>query len=362
MKRVAWIVLGIAVLGAVLLTWVFSAKTFYRFKLEAQFTFDGDPYVATGFMECTYQSSLFSLFARKRPHPADGPPIFSGYYTETVRDAASVVLSDGKGAILFKDGVKCQPLPQLQKLLATKREDYGGSSIPAYYFPDRNDSKTVWALRDRRPAHGDSGRLVLQQFRIILVDEPIAPTLAQNVPAAWKWYEEYSAKYRKAMRGGGGSNESEDAIWRGLYGCVVLEDEWQGQRDFVEAATSVSTVSIVNLKQPGMDRARNCASNVRTPQISLIPSDDYSMATFDLDRSDLRWATITAPYVAKYRDRSTGRWRPRVCVVGEGCIEAIGVTALWIYLPKRRAFVRLENERLEAFRFPDFALRQGDSL
>jgi hypothetical protein len=360
-RALGWIVVALVIGTAAAASWVdcASAQTVYRIKLEAQFTFDGQPYTAIGYMECTYRRAPI-LGSRSRP--AAGPPIYEGYYTETFRDAASVVLADGKGAILFRHGGRCHSLPQLQKIFATKRESVRGESFPAYYFPDRHDTKTVWYLRDRRSSHKDHGRFVLQQYRYVLVDEPVPASLAQNVPAAWKWYQEYSAEYRKAISESRIIHGRNDKIWRGIYACVLLEDEWKRQPDFVRAIDGVSAISVVALNQPRENWARNCPSNARTPQISLIPSEDHSRATLDLDRSDLRWATVTVPYVAEFHDRVTSLWMPELCVAGEGCTGIRLKTPYWLYFPNRRALVRLDEVRLEASHFSDFAARHGDGI
>lgn len=194
------------------------------------------------------------------------------------------------------------------------------------------------------------------------MDDPVPPSLAKNVPAAWKWYEEYSAKYRKAMSGGGGSHQSRDAIWRGLYGCVVYEDEWRKYPGFAEAAADATSTTVVTIKEPGRDTVRDCPYKTRTPHISLVPSEDQSKAMLELDRRDLHWATMTVPYVPEYHDKTTGQWLPEICIADEGCSGIRKMTPYWLYLPRHRALVRLEERRLEAFRFSHLALRHGDGL
>ena len=335
------------------------SPTVYRFRLDVAFVFDGQPYTAIGYMECTYRKAW--LTSRTHAHRL-GTQIYDGYYTETFRDAPSVVLPGGKGAILFQHGGPCPSLPGVRKTYAARSTYNSGDSTPAYYFPDRTDPKVVWILRDRR-VNQDAvpGRLVLQYRRFVVVNDPVQVSVAQNVPIAWQWYEEFSAKYRNAMKGGPAFNQTQDAVWYGIHGCVLYEDEWQNEPALVKAATDLTSPTVVTFNQLRSDQPRHCAGR-RTPEISLIPSEDYSKVTLDLDRSDLRWATIATPYVSEYRDRFTGRWRPEICIAGQGCTGIRMKTPYWIYLPSRRVFVRLDESRLESYRFPHFALRPGDGL
>ena len=253
--KARWTALGLVVAAALGLTWAYGelAETVYRFKLEAPFTFDQRPFTAIGYMECTYRRALVP----NNRFPVKGPPVYAGYYTDTFREAASVVLPDGKGAILFRHGGSCPPLPEVQNRFAKGPESASAGTWLAYYFPDRNDPKTVWILRDRRPPHREPGRLVLNKYLWVSVNEPVSVSLAQNVPIAWKWYEEYSAKYRKAMSGGGGSTESQDAIWRGIFACVMREDEWRNQREFAEAVAGIISPSVVSLNRAGSNVPRD---------------------------------------------------------------------------------------------------------
>jgi hypothetical protein len=151
-----------------------------------------------------------------------------------------------------------------------------------------------------------------------------------------------------------------EAAWWGIFGCVVYEDEWRNRPECVRAAAGLTATSVVRLNHPGENWPLGCVG-VRGRHISLMPSEDYSKATLDIDRTDLRWSTITTPYVTAYRD-GMDRWTPEICIAGEGCTGFRKKGAVWFYLPHRRVFVRLDEERFEAFRFPNFALRKGDGL
>jgi hypothetical protein len=355
MTRARWaLLLALVVISAIgILNW----PTVYRFKLQASFMFDGQPYIAFGYIECNYQRAWWT----SGPHPYQlGDPIYQGYYTRTFRDSPSLVLPDSKGAIVFRDGRGCPPLPIVRTSYNVNPVVATGATWPAYFFPDRDKPKVVWILSDRR-ADPQLGRFGLTDYLYVPVQEPVPSTLAQNVPAAWRWYEEYSEKYRRAMSGGSGFTQSRELNWNGLFGCVLHDDEWKSRPDFVQAAAGLTTTAVVTIVQPGLDFARNCPSS-RTPHISLIPSDDYGRTTLDLDRDDLRWATITTPYISEYRDRSTGQWTPEICVEREGCTGIRMNRAFWIYVPSHRAFVRLDQETLETSLFHNFALRPGDGL
>ena len=360
MRTARWILLALFVTAVGGFSWAYSdtvdfglGPTVLRFKLEASFTFDGQPYTAIGYMECSYRRAWFT--SGSNPYRL-GEPIYQGYYTSTFRDAPSVVLPDGKAAILIQHGGSCPPLPVVRTTIAENPASESGASWPAYYFPDRNDPKVIWVFRDRRPAHASPGRFVLKHYLFVSVKDPVPASIAQNVPIAWRWYERMSTQSRS-----GRFDQRMEDVWFGVIACLMDESEWRMQPDFVRAASGVATTTLVSMNEPGRDWARNCHGQ-HTPQISLVPSDDYSKATLDLDRNDLRWAAITTPYIPEYRDRETGRWMPELCIAGEGCTGIRMRTPYWVYLAGRRAFARIDEAGLETFRFPYFALRPGDGL
>jgi hypothetical protein len=330
-----------------------SAPTIYRFKLEAAFTFDGQPYTAVGYEECTYQRAWFSSGAS--PHRL-GQPIYDGYYTTTWRESPSVVLPDGKGAIVFDHGGSCPPLPVVRAEYIGKPAATGNGSWLAYYFPDRNDPKRIWVLYDRdRDADIHSKRYVLKHYLFLPTDEPPTSSLAHNVPIAWHWYEQMSARYRS-----GHFEQRMEDVWFGLTACLMDEYEWRGKAEFTQvAAAGLTAVTLVTVNEPGKDQKRNCTAQ-HTPQISLVPSDDFGKATLSPGRSDLRWAAITTP--PQYQDKRSKRWIPELCVVDEGCTGIPAKTPYWVYLPKRRVFAQINQASLETFRFDHFAVRPGDGL
>lgn len=328
-----------------------SPASVYNFRLEAEFVFDGQPYTAVGSMQCRYRRAWFTWGSS--PHRIGGP-IYQGYHTSTMRDSPSVLLANGKGAIVFQHGGSCPPLPVLQKTYGagpTVTKGWG----PVFYLPDPNDPRVVWVMRDARPPQDDTGRFLLMHYAIIPANEAQPTPLAQTVPAVWRWYEQMSAQYRTGQF----KQRMEDA-WFGLVACVLPEEEWRKNSDYVRAAEGLSEVTVMTLSEPGRNWARNCPLQ-HLSQISLVPSDDYSTATLDLDRLDLRWAAITTPYVAEHRD-PTKRWAPELCVAGAGCTGNKPSPAYWVYVPSRRVFVRVDAASFEIFRFPNFALRHGDGL
>ena len=307
----------------------------YRFRLEATITFDGQNYKAVGFQSCTYERT-FPL-GMSDPHRLGGP-ILDGYRVITARDSPSVILADGRGAIVFERVGGCPSLRILRDTYVANPASAHKGLDRAYYFPDREQPRVVWVLQDQRPEAKDAGRFISHDY-LALPDAGASITpLVQNVPIAWRWYEEFSARYRDAMKGviNHLPTQPSEAAWRGIFGCVMYEDEWRTRPEFVQAAQGPTTTSVVTLNQPGRNWARNCLG-MRTRHISLVPSEDYSKATLDLDRADLRWATITTPYVAALRDDS-GRWTPEICIAGEGCTGFRKKDAVWLYVPSRRAF------------------------
>jgi hypothetical protein len=304
-------------------------------------------------MECSYRRAQ----GGPQANPGRRLQISEGFLTETHRDAASIVLPDGRGAILFRHPGSCPSLPLVQEKFALNPAYASGASWPAYFFPDRYDPKAVWILRDRRPGQDAvSGRLLLKQYLFVTVKEPETVSIAQNVPIAWQWYQRMSAQYR-----GGRMSQRKEDRWSAIIACVLYEDEWRERPEFVRAARGQTTASTVNITQPERSRTVGCPGR-RTPKISLVPSDDYSKAILDLDRNDLRWAAITTPYVQEYRDGSTGAWTPELCIARESCTGIHIRTPDWLYLPSSRVFVRLDEERLETYHFPFFAVRHGDGL
>lgn len=324
----------------------------YRFRLEAAFTFDGKAYIAIGYLRCTYEKAPIE---GSDPYRSEGP-IFQGYYTKMWRDAPSVVLADGKSAIVIPHAGGCLPLPILKKdILSKPREDFSDGTQPAYYFPDRNDPKAVWILADReRNAAPDSKRYFFKGYRFINDDREPTASLAQNVPIAWRWYERMSAENRT-----GHFEQKMEDVWFGLTACLMYEDEWRNRPEFVEAARPHASTALVTINEPGKNQTHNCTGR-RTPNISLIPSDDYSKATLDPDRADLRWATISTP--PQYQDKQLKRWVPEICAAGEECAAGRKTAPFWVYLPRKRIFALIEQPRLETFRFPYFAVRPGDGL
>jgi hypothetical protein len=324
----------------------------YNFRLEAEFVFDGQPYTAVGSMQCRYRRAWFTLGSS--PHRIGGP-IYQGYYTSTMRDSPSVLLGNGKGAIVFQHGGSCPPLPVLQETYAVEPTVTKGS-WPAFYLPDRNNPKVVWVMRDARPPHDDTGRFLLLRYAVVPTTQAQPTPLAQNVPAVWRWYEQMSAQHRTGQF----DQRTEDA-WFGLVACVLPEEEWRKSSDYVRAAEGLSEVTVMTLSEPGRNWARNCPLQ-HLSQISLIPSEDYSKATLDLDRLDLRWTAITTPYAPEHRDPNIKRWAPELCVTGDGCTGIRPRPAYWVYVPSRRVFARVDTASFETFRFPNFALRHGDGL
>lgn len=292
-----------------------------------------------------------------------GGPIYEGYRVSTWRDSPSVVFPDGRAAVVIRHPDRCPRLSILRDKILKKADNELDGNWPAYYFPERTDPKVVWILADEdRYAAPDSKRYFFKHYRFIIDDEEPKVSLAQNVPAAWEWYERAAGKYRRVMKGISNEHaQSDEEVWSGIFGCVLYEDEWRNQPEFVKLAAAVKAAGPVKLNQPGADWARNCNTR-RTPHISLLPSENYSRATIDLDRNDLRSTTITTPYLLKYRDRNTTWWVPEICVSGEGCTGFHPHVATWLYLPVRRAFIRLEREQLETYRFYYFAVRFGDGL
>jgi len=347
MIAVALLVAGAGILGAALL----GPKTDYDFRLEATFTFDGQPYTAVGSMHCRYRRAWFT--SGSSPHRL-GEPIYQGYFTSTRRDAPSVVLPDGKGAILFRHGGSCPPLPILRETLAVNPAAATGATWPAYYFPDRENPKVIWLLHDRRPANLDPGRFVLEHYRFISVGEQAPELLAQNIPVAWRWYQQWSAAHRVGF-----ISRMED-VWFGQIACLVEESEWRSRPEFVRAASGLATIAVTTLHEPGTNHSLTCPG--QNMHISLAPSEDYGKATLDLDRPDLRWATILTPFVAEFRDRNTNQWVPELCVTGEGCSGIRMRAPFWIFLPTRRVFARIDEASFETFLFSHIAVRPGDGL
>jgi hypothetical protein len=90
----------------------------YRFRLEGTFTFDGQSYKAVGFQRCTYDLNLLFFFGGSSPTRRGGP-VLEGYNVTTVRDSPSVVLADGRGAIVFEHGGSCPSLRKLRDTFVT---------------------------------------------------------------------------------------------------------------------------------------------------------------------------------------------------------------------------------------------------
>jgi hypothetical protein len=330
----------------------------YRFRLEGTITFDGQNYKAIGFQSCTYERNF--LFGGSDPHRLDGP-ILEGYRVITSRDNPSVILADGRGAIVFEHRGSCPSLRKLRDTFVANPASPHIGLARAYYFPDRAQPSVVWVLQAQR-SDKQAGRFISQDYSALTDNGAAITPLAQNVPIAWRWYEEFSDRYRVAMKGAVNPlpTQPPEATWRGIFGCVVYEDEWRTRPEFVSAASGVTRTSAVTLNEPGQSWARNCVG-MRTRHISLVPSEDYSKATLYLDRADLRWSTINTPYIAGLRNE-TGRWTPEICIADDECTGFRKNRPVWFYLPTRRVFVLLDEQVFEAFRFSNFAVRKGDGL
>jgi hypothetical protein len=352
--------LGLFVVSSLILIAAFvylSLPTVYQFRLEAAFMLDGEPHTAVGFMQCTYRRAWFTWGTDAYRL---GEPIFRGYYTATSFDSPSVVLPDGKAAIMIPHRGKCPPLPIVQQQLSVNPREMTDSGVrPAYYFPDRNDPKVVWILNNPLPHNPNAarGRFLAKSYRYLVVSdgEPVPEPLEHNIPIAWRWYRQISDAYRT---GEGVTHHSGDD-WFGLFACVEDESEWRSRAEFAQVAVGLTKVTATVLREPGHGGAANCHGG-RMPHVSLVPSEDYSKAMLDLDRAELQWATITTPYIAEHRDRELGRWIPEICVVGEGCTGIRMKAGFWIYLPVQRVFARIDESALETFSITNFALRPGD--
>src|SRR6187200_2057453 len=92
-------IIGLCLAAAAAAVFLFSG-TEYHFRLEGTITFDGQDYKAIGFQSCTYQPAFpFFLFGGSDRHRLGGP-ILNGYRVTTARDSPSVILTDGRGAIV----------------------------------------------------------------------------------------------------------------------------------------------------------------------------------------------------------------------------------------------------------------------
>lgn len=318
------------------------------FRLQAEFDFEGHSYTATGSMHCTYRRAR--IFSTTNNSLLSGA-IRKGYRTTTVRDSPSVILQDGVGAVVFRHGDLCPALQDIDVI----REDYAKHGTPhAYFFPDRNKPKVIWELDVRLPAHQPRGRLQLNSYAMIPVDEQQPLPLKEDVPAAWHLYEQ------KKMRSRSGTFQLGDKdVWFGLAACVVTEDAARPWPEFSKAAEDVAETRVVTIQKPGTNYPRSCLEPLES-HVGLMPSDDYSKAVLDLDRADLRWASVLTPYVAGYRGKDTHRWAPELCVAGEGCLGRRIEPPYWLYMPNRKAFVLIEATGLDAFDQANFAYRDDD--
>jgi hypothetical protein len=116
----------------------------------------------------------------------------------------------------------------------------------------------------------------------------------------------------------------------------------------------------VTITEPGHKEQRSCLNPGRS-QIALIPSDDYSKATLNLDRPDLKWVSILTPYVAEYRN-SNGQWTPKLCIADQGCMDGRMKLPFWLYVPSRKLFVLIESAGSSVFNPDNFAHRPEDKL
>ncbi len=357
MRKFAVVVILLIIGAGVGVIAFLSLPVTYSFRLEASFTFDGKPYTAIGYMRCRFQRAWLQPFSD--PYRL-GQPIYEGYYTTTWRDAPSVVLPDGKGAIIIPRSGSCPPLPVLRREFLGKQAADLGGSWPAYYFPDRGNPKLIWIFADRaRTATSDGRRYFLKNYLFVQTDgEPVA-SLQKNVPAAWRWYEQFSEQYRKGMRSVEGFKQKLEDVWFGLNACLMYEDEWSNKPEFVRAARGRTTLTIVATSELANYSAWPCPGQ-RTRNIALIPSADYSEATLDPGRRDLHWTTITTP--PQDHDKQHNRWLPTICLAGDGCVTSRNPGDYWLYSPKERLFALIEQPGLETFRFTDFAVRPGDDL
>lgn len=314
----------------------------HNFRQEIDFTFDGRAYTAVGSMQCSYRRAWFTPEIR-----GVGGTVMQGYDTSAMYEAPSAILADGKGAIVFEQTAGCPPLPELQD----NRRQPKPNLAPAYYFPNREERAQIWMFEDR-PGQSP-GRFEVISRQAVAVKKPQPAALAQNAPAAWSWTEQLTARDAR-----GGITRRAETTSIGFVACVLTEDEWRKRPDFVEAAhRSVKTV-VVNLPEPGQSWQRNCPMQ-HLSQISLVPSEDFSTATLDLDHRDLYWTAILTPNVAAHRDNRTRRWAPELCVAGEGCTGMKLTQAVWIYLPNRYTFARVE---VALPRNPIFVQRHRDGF
>ncbi len=340
-------------LGVPASAYIFYPTT-YRFGLTASVVFDGAAYELKGFEECHYQR--VALYGRD--HSRIGGPIIDGYRVTTSKDAPSVTLANGQGALVLLWPGTCNSLSNLGEGYLANPSFPFKSPLRAIYLPDRINPQRIWLFSDYRGRiSNEPGRLRFRDVTAKLDEAVGAASLQDNAPILWTWHQEQSEARRRAIKQHIGYGGTPQQTWLGLFGCVVAEDEWKNRPEFSAQALSGPSPSRVIIKSGGHDAP---CPETRLRHIGLLPSDDLRTATLDLERTDLRWTTIMTPYASEVRDPSEGWWMPEICVNGDGCMGFRMTRPVWIYVPSRKAFVYISGQRFESYDFTNFAMRPGD--
>lgn len=326
----------------------------YRFTLTASVVFDDAAYELKGFEDCHYQRVW--LFGTD--HSRLGGPIIGGYRVTTSKDAPSVTLANGQGALVLLWPGTCTGLDNLREGYLADPSYPFKAPLRAIYLPDRENPQRIWLLSDgyRAKISDEPGRLRFRDVTAKTDKNADAGGIKDNAPILWSWYQQQSKARHQARQQHTGYGGTSQQIWLGLFGCVVSEDEWKDKPEFSTQVPTSAGLSRVILKHAGHEIP---CPQTRLRHISLVPSDDLRTATLDFERAELRWATIVTPYAPDVRSNE-GWWTPEICIKDNGCLGFHMTRPGWLYVPSRRMFVYVNEERFESYDFTSYAMRPGD--